>query len=430
MSRNRILVLLASVACFCLVFAAGLGFGRAAGAAPAAHHVARSTPHYIPIPYHPSHNPAYAALQQLVDWPEIGFDATGARNNTSETILSVATVSQLQTQPSWSAPVLYSFLPSAIVLQGNIYAPSISYDSTPQIVAYNGTTGAPVWSAPPFVGREVSGLAGANGTVYIADNDSRLYAFDASSGAETGEHLYTNPLPAALTILNGVAYMGTGQNFDAINLKNGKILWSVLTGNGSGRAPAVVGGVVYWAGDDNRMYAINASNGTVLWSRIVPGGFGGTNVAVVGNLIYIRDHDNVARALSTADGSVVWTDAAGGSNDVLLIAVGNGSVFKADRDADGNWGVFAYNALTGVLEWEGPTSGPGVPTLANGVLYTTDSAGTAYAFDASGCGQGQTICQPLWTGTGWYGTQMTYPIVVNGRLYLASGGGIYEFQLP
>ncbi|MGO8950950.1 MAG: PQQ-binding-like beta-propeller repeat protein [Ktedonobacterales bacterium] len=441
--------------------------------------VSRATPiHSRILPYKPSRNgtyaTAYAADQTLTDWPQGGFDGSGARNNTSETILTTGNVGGLTVAPGWPVPVANPQTVQPIVLGGNLYTLGGSEVATPQLFGMNAMTGAQFLptSSSPYMGRNPSGLggglAGNSGTVYTVGYDSRAYAFNGTSGAEIGDPLYpgayySGGFSTGMAIAGSFAYAGLGGQLLAINLSTGKVIWTLQTGDEIETTPAVTGGVVYATSSDGRLYAVNATTGTSLptWGSTVPGSMGnvvvpgGTSpqaqVAVANGLIYIVCFDNRIRAFSTTNGSLVWTSLPGNYNNIgETVAVGDNLVFVAGQDSYGNSGVVAFDASNLEEEWVAVDQyGGGPPTLANGVLYFADYNGDLYAFNANGCGGPTvptvpavpTVCP---TSTALWQTTVQGnpgpPIVVNGMVYVQSSmydqttqseiGSVYAFSLP
>jgi outer membrane protein assembly factor BamB len=101
------------------------------------------------------------------------------------------------------------------------------------VTAVDAATGARLWAVgantTAVTGTNVTaapGLAVANGTVYVAGDDTATYAFDAATGAEQ---------------------------------------WATTTGNSSGSGPAVANGTVYVANESGGLTALAAADGTVGW---------------------------------------------------------------------------------------------------------------------------------------------------------------------
>ncbi len=113
-----------------------------------------------------------------------------------------------------------------------------------------------------------SSPAVAGGMVYVGSLDKRVYALDASTGAEvwsfdTGDTVRSSP-----AVANGVVYVGSKNGmFFALDAGTGQELWSYATGSNVRSSPAVANGVVYVGSGDYYLYAFDASTGALLWSE-------------------------------------------------------------------------------------------------------------------------------------------------------------------
>ena len=139
----------------------------------------------------------------------------------------------------------------------------------------------------------------ANGVVYVTSDDGKLYALNASTGAE---------------------------------------LWSYTTGNFFEGSPAVANGVVYFGSVDNNVYALNANTGAKLWSYPA---FVISTPAVANGVVYIGSSDGNLYALNAGAAAVEGYAAGGGAP-----AVANGVVYVGCSD-----GLCALNASTGAKLW-------------------------------------------------------------------------------
>ncbi|GAB6286528.1 MAG: hypothetical protein STSR0009_27290 [Methanoregula sp.] len=114
-----------------------------------------------------------------------------------------------------------------------------------------------VWSSP----------AVANGVVYIGSGDTKLYAFDALTGAMKWQFPTGGFVDSSPAVANGIVYVGSGgmesgSYLYAIDATTGTEMWQFKINNSTIRSsPAVANGVVY-VGSDNinyfhgRLYAI------------------------------------------------------------------------------------------------------------------------------------------------------------------------------
>jgi len=143
-------------------------------------------------------------------------------------------------------------------------------------------TCSPVWSGitGSSVGSTSSSPAVANGVVYVARDDGKMYAFDAAGGPNcfgiwcpplwrtttgttgtTGGLMLSSP-----TVANGLVYVGSQDSkvyaFDAAGTtgcagatKTCTPLWSATTGGAVLSSPTVANGVVYVGSDDGKLHA-------------------------------------------------------------------------------------------------------------------------------------------------------------------------------
>ncbi len=150
-----------------------------------------------------------------------------------------------------------------------------------QVVALNATTGELRWhfTVPHFHGDDDpgSGIAVANGLVYVNSKNGSIYAIHESDGSFAA---WSTPIgaqssgnvssPAVAT--NGMLYVGSkDRNLYTLDANTGGVLHKTLTGGPIPSSPAVANGVVYFASLDARIYAMDANTGTILWSYTTGG---------------------------------------------------------------------------------------------------------------------------------------------------------------
>ena len=183
--------------------------------------------------------------------------------------------------------------------------------------------------------------AAGGGTIYLPNDDGRLYAIDSTKGTciwkvNFGEG--PTSYPSYPLVVNDVvfiaSYQGSAGRLSAFSAKSGKKLWDStairLVGNPS---PAVAGGMVFIGGNFGTVYKINARTGAKNWSRRVGG-------------------------------------------QIIGLAVAGGRVYVSSRVVDGRSGiVFALNKATGVVEGNFDTGRPEIsrPVVAGGAMYVTSS---------------------------------------------------------
>lgn len=340
------------------------------------------------------------------------YDAAGSENCSGTPKVCVplwATSTNIATGPGFS-----SGPGSPVAANGVLYVPgyvdgTASNSGGAHVAAFNvaGTTGCmgtpvicvPMWTtSDPAVSSGIGGSpAIANGVLYIA-NGATLDAFDAAgstgcagtpkvcaplwTGAMSGNE-FNSTAPA---VANGIVYVDNPLSglyaFDATGTTNcsanatGKTcapLWNAPSVRGTGGAPAVANGVVYYSGSGT-LAAFDAT--------------AATNCPGTG-------------AVKTCTRAPLWTSVPLASGGALTSSptVANGVVYVSSS----NGGIYAYDAAGSL----------------NCSVSDTTSSGTAKA------------CSPLWAGaiTGFSGGGS--PAVANGVLFtnVAGNGTIYAYSL-
>jgi outer membrane protein assembly factor BamB len=215
----------------------------------------------------------------------------------------------------------------------------------------------------------------------------------------------------SLTIVNGIAYVGSVDGVvSALRINDGTLLWSHTT-NGSSTEPLVLNGIVYTSTNPGNgpghLYALHANNGALLWSYtgssflFVP--------TVVDGIAYVHSEDGTISALRASDGALLWHYKLNGpafdtptvTNSILYISSENKT-------------LYALRASDGALLWLRRLDGHifASPTIVNGVAYVGLEEGPVYALQASNG-------SPLWHYAP-AGGEFVPPLVINGVVYLGT----------
>jgi polyvinyl alcohol dehydrogenase (cytochrome) len=168
--------------------------------------------------------------------------------------------------------------------------------------------------------------------------------------------------------------------------------------------PAVVDGVVYFAGWDAKVYAVHANDGTSVWTTPVPH-LVDSSPAVTQDRVFVGDNNGLLHALDRASGALVWSkpvETVGlphlwSSPTVIpaanLVVVGVASAEESNAPGKAftfRGSVVALDATTGDMKWQlytttnDASAGPGVGIWSTasvdsalGLLYI--GTGNAYA---------------------------------------------------
>jgi outer membrane protein assembly factor BamB len=273
-----------------------------------------------------------------------------------------------------------------------------------------------------------STAAVADGKVYFATSDAKLYALDAATGnlvwqkqvADPAQayHFYASPV-----VFDNKIYIGLASHcvnpcvrgeVVCVNASNGNILWTFFTapegslGGGVWSSCAIdptlravyVGTGNYCTGEDtysSAVLALNADSGSLLWSfkRLPPKDqsnfdFGASPVLfdVSGfSMLVIGSKDGHCYGLNRQTGEVYWdtviTDGSSIGGTISSPAFADGMVFMGASVQSKSGKIVALDARLGSRVWEAsqPNEIIGAAAVANGAVFIGGSDGTVRAYD-------------------------------------------------
>jgi outer membrane protein assembly factor BamB len=334
--------------------------------------------------------------QSIVDWwsmlhhdPTHTGYSTSTAPNTNQTRWIYTTGGSVESSPA--------------VANGTVFVGSNDY----RVYALNASTGAQVWNYT--TGNDVtSSPAVANNKVYVGGWDQKVYALNASTGAQvwnytTGSFVFSSP-----TAASGKVYICAEGKVYALNASTGKQVWTYTTGGSVESSPAVASGTVFVGSDDNKTYALNALTGALVWNYTT-GGMVESSPAVAGGTVYVGSYDGKVYALNASTGKRLWSFATA-SYVYSSPAVAAGIVYVGSYDGK----VYALNAVTGAQVWN-YTTGLYVhssPAVAGGTVYVGSYDGKVYALNAS-------TGKQVWTYTTG-GSVESSPAVASGTVFVGS----------
>ncbi len=227
----------------------------------------------------------------------------------------------------------------------------------------------------------------ANEQVFVVNADGDIAAFALTDGARLWRReadLRRSDAPlfsGALAYDQGVLYFGRGDGMlQAIEAKNGNLIWQVETRGPIRGAPLVVGDRVIIITIDNRAEAYAPVDGQLVWQHRgfdeAASVFGGASAAAAGPWALIPYTSGEIYALRLAGGQASWSDnltalgSAGGISG--MAAIGRYPVVDQDivfvSSLSGR--MLAIDLETGTRLWERPVGGANPPWLAGDMLYT------------------------------------------------------------
>jgi eukaryotic-like serine/threonine-protein kinase len=349
---------------------------------------------------------------QSGNWVEAGFDAANTLNNPGEVVLTTANVAQLV--PSWNLAAAAGGAPT--VVDGHVYVESVS-----AVNAFDATTGDPQWSFPITGTAFFSHVAVAGGVVYaLQQTPPTLFAIDAATGTALWKLKVADGCGAPVTVVAGIVYVGScgDSRLTAVDTSTHKVKWSFAADGQVGR-PAVVGGHVYLASFNGKVYSLDEATGAFQWS-VDLGSVILEDPSVANGIIYIGTKAGIMYALDASNGSEDWHYQTGDTYTTDA-AIANGTVYFGAHDTY----LYALKAKTGRLRWKFKTGKPIItnPTIANGVVYLSSYDKFTYALDAA-------TGAKLWSFLA--GSSPLWNIAVsNGSLYCGyATGHLRRFTLP
>jgi hypothetical protein len=272
-------------------------------------------------------------------------------------------------------------------------------------VAYRAATGALLWGQRGDVlYAESEAVSPSGSTVYVAgdgpgtptaESTYATIAYNATTGAPLWESYYHGPnsdgehARAVAVSPSGNTVFVTGESPDtatgtqdwatvAYNATTGAQLWVARYRGGHAAADLVVGpggGRVFVTGDSTVAY--NAATGAKLWARPGNSGIGYVGSIAVsphGTAVFITGHGTAhpgiaTFAYDTATGAQLWAKRyhgpgnGGGGSSSVAVAPGGGRVFvtgtSAGSASGADYATIAYRTSTGAQLWVKRYNGPG-----------------------------------------------------------------------
>jgi outer membrane protein assembly factor BamB len=335
-------------------------------------------------------------------------------------------------------------------------------------LAFTGATGALIGYSSPAV---------ADGVVFVASEDKKLYAFsaDGTTGCSgtACQPLWTSVAASDIivsspTVANGFVYVGSHDHhlyvFDAAGSagcsgapKVCKPVWTAdVSPGGITGSPLVAAGVVYASTGADTLFAFDASGATncsgdpktclPLWTA-VGGGGAIVSASLWNSTLYVPSSDRTVHAYDASGvancGGMpkscqpLWTTTPAGDSLSGAVSIANGMAYVGSMDNN----VYAFDARgqlrcsTGTPKtcqplWFAQTGNAVMATsaaVANGTVYIGSEDGALHAYDAAGnigCSGGPPkLCLDEWTGVGNNDVIISSPAVANGVVYVGGFDG-------
>ena len=176
----------------------------------------------------------------------------------------------------------------------------LAIDRTTQTLQWSFQTGGAIYDSPVV----------ADGVVYVASNDRKLYALDLISGAFRWVFAAQDVFSAAPAIADGMVFVGAEDStLYALDAQTGIERWQYTVGDSIASSSVVGNGHVYVVANDGALYAFDSTTGEPRWAFATDEAITATPV-VQDNVIYVGSYDGILYALDAttteSEGESLW----------------------------------------------------------------------------------------------------------------------------
>ncbi len=262
------------------------------------------------------------------------------------------------------------------------------------------TASAPV-EPPPELWLQAYGSASGN----AAWGNAIVAPFDTLWSISTGRELFSPP-----AIVGGMIFIaGNDKVLRGINRDSGEQIWSRTVTCGLSGGVAADSTTVYFSGQDGYMYAINSETGSERWKTGLGYHIFTDACVFCDSLVLAGNSMGSIAALSRRTGTLIWSDTIDGL--LLGPAVSESiAVFSSEAGAVGAWDIHGNS-----LWFRGFTSQPSPPSIRSGMVFLGFSSGKVLALSLL---SGETLWESALTGVSGR-TVVTRPAVVGDSLLVA-----------
>jgi outer membrane protein assembly factor BamB len=322
-------------------------------------------------------------------------DAAQGSDDTGDTGAAASTATSYLVNPAHTNAVSDSALTAPLTLLWSLDRMADSHASYPLIagglvyivldgstgsgglVALDQATGTTRWG-PVDLGKAFPvGHAYDAGRIFVGTSDSYVRAYDGATGA----NLWSTQVPAGTTFsgpptaYRGIVYLAAEGEVDALDEATGAILWSVpVDGSSATTSPAVTDDGVFVSYACAETYALERRTGSALWNHPGCGNNGpGAPPAVFQGRVYVMDQSDGPTILDAHTGDVV-----GHFTSVTYPAFDGTRGFFNQRTP-----LYGVNLPAVQNAWS--FSGDGelnlTPIVVGGTVYVVSDSGKIFAVD-------------------------------------------------
>jgi len=231
-----------------------------------------------------------------------------------------------------------------------------------------------------------------DGTVYAAERDGDVAAYDVLTGEERWETSTDAPISGGPGLGEGLVIVGTSDGeVLALAADSGELAWRRRVSSEVLAAPTASQGVVVVRTQDGKLVGMKAADGDRLWvyDRAVPAlSLRGTSAPVIAGSSVVAGFDSgLLVALALADGALLWESRiatpSGRSELERLVdidadpVVADGYVYVVTYQGR----IAAVDRVTGDVAWRRDMSSHAGLGVDGANLYVTDSESFVWSLD-------------------------------------------------
>ncbi|MFT5130215.1 MAG: outer membrane protein assembly factor BamB [Rhodothermales bacterium] len=311
-------------------------------------------------------------------------------------------------------------------------------DDTDTVYCFDAKTGKSLWRhtypckivANLYEGGPNSTPTIAGGRVYTFGKEGQLFCLDAKTGAVLWESRVAEEHPqfgyASSPVIGGDRlFLNVGAHGMAVNLADGKVLWSSGTNKGSGYASAVPftwrdkAALAIFA--DNGLACVDPESGKQIWHSPWKTKYDvhAADPIPMGDRIFISSGYERGCALLDISGDepkTLWEHAEM-RNQFSPSILWQGHLFGIDGN-NGKGRLVCLNAETGAVVWNEPKVGFGSLILAADTLIILNERGYLHLAEASTSAYKELAKTRIGRGRWW-----AAPTLAHGLLYARSARG-------
>ena len=229
------------------------------------------------------------------------------------------------------------------------------------------------------------------GTDYncAADGIGHVYAFERRTGKVRWKYQTTSVPTDILRIGQSVYFASFQDNWYALNLRNGELVWKFSTGASNEncdfrKSPVADDRHVYFAGLDGFIYSLDAATGRVVWKRQLKAA-PSTMLALKDNAVFVGASDNRLYRLKPETGATLADMALEATPVGRLTFTGDSLLLFLESHADRSGYIISVDRNLTTQRWKQkstPDWASELTHLWNGLVLAGNCRGELAAFRA------------------------------------------------